>query len=74
MTLAQIISARSGIPEASLTDDFNFAKSAAIDSLSWFEAILEIEDEFGIRIEEGRRFETFGSLRIYVEELCGVSQ
>ena len=65
-----IITQKLGIEESFLSDHASFSNDLAVDSLDYFELLMTLEKEFGIRIpdEDAERLTTVGSLSNYIEE------
>ena len=59
-----------GIDESEITDDASFAEDLDADSLDLVELIMELEDQFGIKIadEDAQKIPTVGQAVDYVSK------
>ncbi len=59
-----------GVKEDDITDEANLEDDLAMDSLDRVEALMEIEDEFGVKIsdDDARELKTFGNVVDYIFE------
>ena len=56
--------------EKEITMETKFA-DVGIDSLSFMEILMQLEDDLGVEIElDGKKFETVGAFVEFVEALC----
>lgn len=46
-----------GLSESELTDSFNLVASGVLDSMSFVELVVNLEDEFGVELSHGSVFE-----------------
>ncbi len=66
--IRDIVASHTSLHASTIGDDLNFNRSVAVDSLDWFEIVLDIEERFDIMLEQ-RQYATFGDLRKEVERL-----
>ena len=57
-----------GVDESKITPETNFRKDLNADSLDLFQIINEIEEEYGITIDNADNFTTVGDAVAYVEK------
>jgi len=69
----EIIGQKLGIEYHQLVDGTSFSDDLGIDSLDFYEIIMEIEKQFRIKIpdEKAERFKTVACLITYVEKTIG---
>ena len=60
--IKEIISEYTGTPVEKITDDMNFQTDIGLDSLGLISMITEIEDEYGIHVEDEELY-TFQTLK-----------
>ncbi|MDO6354036.1 acyl carrier protein [Caloramator sp. CAR-1] len=65
--LRNIISENMGIEKEEITLETSF-EDLGLDSLDLVELVMNVEDEFGIEIEEGKNFNTVKDVVDYIEE------
>ncbi|MCX7904032.1 MAG: acyl carrier protein [Caloramator sp.] len=65
--LRDIISENMGIEKEEITLETSF-EDLGLDSLDLVELVMNVEDEFGIEIEEGQNFCTVKDVVGYIEE------
>lgn len=65
--LRDIISENMGIEKEEITLETSF-EDLGLDSLDLVELVMNVEDEFGIEIEEGQNFNTVKDVVGYIEE------
>ena len=64
----EVLSERLSVEEADITEEANFQEDLDADSLDLVEMIMELEDQFGIKIpdEDAQKIQTVGQAVDYV--------
>jgi len=64
----EVLSERLSVEEADITEEANFQEDLDADSLDLVEMIMELEDQFGIKIpdEDAHKIQTVGQAVDYV--------
>ncbi|MCM8711770.1 acyl carrier protein [Clostridium sp. SYSU_GA19001] len=65
--IKNVISAQLGIEEEEITLETSF-EDLGVDSLDLFQIIIELEEEFGIQIEDAESIKTVEDAVKYIEE------
>ncbi|MCS7007427.1 MAG: acyl carrier protein [Gaiellaceae bacterium] len=67
------LSEKLGIDESEITEDASFEEDLGADSLDLVEVVMDLEDQFGIKIpdEDARKLTTVGKAIDYVLEHQG---
>ena len=67
--IKEVLSERLSVEEADITEEANFQEDLDADSLDLVEMIMELEDQFGIKIpdEDAQKIRTVGDALTYVE-------
>ncbi|PGH40267.1 MAG: acyl carrier protein [Candidatus Nephrothrix sp. EaCA] len=67
--IVSLLKEKLGVPESVLTSDASLEKDLGIDSLDYAEIIMELEQQFNIRIPDKdiRKIETIGQAAEYVK-------
>ena len=70
-----VLTEQLGIDESEITDEASFQEDLDADSLDLVELIMELEDQFGIKIsdEEAQKIGTVGQAVTYVMEHGGAN-
>jgi acyl carrier protein len=68
--IKKIVAEKLGLHESDILDEHSFTKNFAIDSLDFFELIMEVEKRYNIKItdENSSKITTVSSLIDYVNE------
>lgn len=66
--IKEVLSERLSVEEADITEEANFQEDLDADSLDLVEMIMELEDQFGIKIpdEDAQQIQTVGQAVEYV--------
>jgi acyl carrier protein len=66
--IKEVLSERLSVEEADITEEANFQEDLDADSLDLVEMIMELEDQFGIKIpdEDAQKIQTVGQAVDYV--------
>jgi acyl carrier protein len=66
--IKEVLAERLSVEEADITEDANFQEDLDADSLDLVEMIMELEDQFGIKIpdEDAQKIQTVGQAVEYV--------
>jgi acyl carrier protein len=66
--IKEVLSERLSVEEADINEEANFQEDLDADSLDLVEMIMELEDQFGIKIpdEEAQKIQTVGQAVDYV--------
>jgi acyl carrier protein len=66
--IKEVLSERLSVEEADITEEANFQEDLDADSLDLVEMIMELEDQFGIKIpdEDAQKIQTVGQAVEYV--------
>ena len=66
--IREVLSERLSVEEADITEEANFQEDLDADSLDLVEMIMELEDQFGIKIpdEDAQKIQTVGQAVDYV--------
>ena len=64
----EVLAERLSVEEADITEEANFQEDLGADSLDLVELIMELEDQFGIKIpdEDAQKIQTVGQAVEYV--------
>ena len=64
----EVLTEQLGVDEGEITDDASFQEDLDADSLDLVELIMELEDQFGIKIsdEDAQKIQTIGQAVDYV--------
>ena len=66
--IREVLAERLSVEESDLTEEANFQEDLGADSLDLVEMIMELEDQFGIKIpdEDAQQIQTVGQAVEYV--------
>ncbi|HEV3480062.1 MAG TPA: acyl carrier protein [Gaiellaceae bacterium] len=66
--IKEVLAERLSVEEADITEEANFQEDLDADSLDLVEMIMELEDQFGIKIpdEDAQKIQTVGQAVEYV--------
>jgi len=66
--IKEVLAERLSVEEANITEEANFQEDLDADSLDLVEMIMELEDQFGIKIpdEDAQKIQTVGQAVDYV--------
>jgi acyl carrier protein len=66
--IKEVLSERLSVEESDITEEANFQEDLDADSLDLVEMIMELEDQFGIKIpdEDAQKIQTVGQAVDYV--------
>ncbi len=66
--IKEVLSERLSVEEADITEEANFQEDLDADSLDLVELIMELEDQFGIKIpdDDAQKIQTVGQAVDYV--------
>jgi acyl carrier protein len=66
--IKEVLTERLSVEEADITEEANFQEDLDADSLDLVEMIMELEDQFGIKIpdEDAQKIQTVGQAVDYV--------
>jgi acyl carrier protein len=66
--IKEVLSERLSVEESDITEEANFQEDLDADSLDLVEMIMELEDQFGIKIpdEDAQKIQTVGQAVEYV--------
>jgi acyl carrier protein len=66
--IKEVLTERLSVEEADITEEANFQEDLEADSLDLVEMIMELEDQFGIKIpdEDAQKIQTVGQAVDYV--------
>ena len=66
--IREVLTERLSVEESEITEEANFQEDLGADSLDLVEMIMELEDQFGIKIpdEDAQRIQTVGQAVEYV--------
>ncbi|MGH3080871.1 MAG: acyl carrier protein [Gaiellaceae bacterium] len=66
--IKEVLAERLSVEEADITEEANFQEDLDADSLDLVEMIMELEDQFGIKIpdEDAQKIQTVGQAVDYV--------
>ena len=68
--LRTMLSATSGLPGSSITDEANLSRGLGLDSLDTVDLVLQMEDKFKVTIpdEDYPKLQTVGQICEYLEQ------